>query len=295
MTTLDSSFNGVLCPIVTPFENGEVDEETLSSLATFILDNGVDGLFPCGTTGEFASLAPAERRHVIETVSQTASGGPIIAGAAGTSIPETLARIDGAADAGADAAAIVGPYFHQANHSEGTLRFFETVAEATALPLFLYNIPMYVGSEIKAEIVSELAEYETVRGLKDTSSDFSYFLAVDRHTPEDFLLLQGFDTLLVPSFRMGVSGGVNVLANVIPEVFAELRDITDNEREMTLQCEAIAPLFELCIEYGFAPTTKAALVHRGIIASDTVKPPLVSLDTDTHDEIGEAVDRALSV
>lgn len=292
---LDSSFDGVLCPIVTPFEDGEVDEETLSSLAAFILDSGVDGLFPCGTTGEFASLTPTERRQVIETVSRTAGDAPIIAGAAETSIPETLARIDEAANAGADAAAIVGPYFHQSNRPEGTLRFFEAVAEATALPLFLYNIPMYVGSEIEAEIVSELAEYESVRGMKDTSSDFSYFLAVDRQTPEDFLLLQGFDTLLVPSLRMGASGGVHVLANAIPEVFAELLDTADNERRMTLQREAIAPLFELCVEYGFAPATKAALVHRGIIANATVKPPLVSLDTDTRDEIGEAVDRALSV
>lgn len=295
MTTLDSSFDGVLCPIVTPFDDGEVDDEALSSLAEFILDSGVDGLFPCGTTGEFASLAPAERRHTIETVSRTAGDAPVIAGAGGTSVPETLARIDEAADAGADAAAIVGPYFHQPNHPDGARRFFEAVAEETTLPLFLYNIPMYVGNGIDAEIVGELAEYDSVRGMKDTSSDFSYFLAVDRQTAEDFLMFQGFDTLLVPSLRMGAPGGVHALANVVPEVFAELFDAADDERGVTLQREAVAPLFELCVEYGFAPATKAALVHRGVIASDEVKPPLVSLDDDAREEIGEAVDRALSI
>ncbi len=280
--------------MVTPFDDGDIDEEALADLAEFILDGGVDGLFPCGTTGEFASLAPAERRHVTEIVSRTAGDAPVIAGAAGTSVHETLTRIDEAADAGADAAAIVGPYFHQPNRPEGTRRFFEAVAEETALPLFLYNIPMYVGSPIESETVGALAEHDAVRGMKDTSSDFSYFLAVDRQTPEDFLMLQGFDTLLVPSLRMGASGGVHALANVIPEVFAELLEVADEERGAHLQREAVAPLFERCVEYGFAPATKAALVHRGVLDTDAVKPPLVSLGDDAYEEIGEAVDRALA-
>ncbi|MEM4780831.1 MAG: dihydrodipicolinate synthase family protein [Halalkalicoccus sp.] len=297
MPTFDSSFTGVLCPIVTPLANdgGEVDEDALSSLTEFILDGGVDGLFPCGTTGEFASLTPKERSRVVETVEQAAGDAPVIAGAAGTSVPETLDRIDEAAAAGADAAAIVGPYFHTANAPAGTRRFFEAIAEETALPLYLYNIPMYVGDEIPAEAVGALAERESVRGMKDTSGDLSYFLSVDRQTPEEFVLFQGFDTLLVPALRMGSSGGVHALANVIPEVFAELLETADAERGSTLQREAVAPLFELCVEYGFAPATKAALVHRDVIPSDEVRPPLVALDESQKAEIGEAVDRALSI
>jgi 4-hydroxy-tetrahydrodipicolinate synthase len=91
MATLDGSFSGVLCPIVTPFENGKVDKTALSTLTEFILNGGVDGLFPCGTTGEFASLAPKARRQVIETVSQATGDAPVIAAAGGTSVPETLA------------------------------------------------------------------------------------------------------------------------------------------------------------------------------------------------------------
>ncbi len=295
MTALDSSLTGVLCPLVTPFTDGEVDGDALSSLTEFILEGGVDGLFPCGTTGEFASLAPDQRQQVIETVSEAAGDAPVIAGAAGTSVPETLARIEDAKAAGADAAAIVGPYFHTANDPEGSLRYFEAVAEDTALPLYLYNIPMYVGNEIDAETVGALAEYDSVHGMKDTSGDLSYFLSVDRRTSEEFVLFQGFDTLLVPALRMGSNGGVHALANVIPEVFAELLDGADTVRGATLQREAGAPLFELCVEYGFAPATKAALVHREVIPSDEVKPPLVSLDEGARTEIGEAVDRALDV
>jgi 4-hydroxy-tetrahydrodipicolinate synthase len=295
MTTLDSSFTGILCPIVTPFDEGEIDEESLTSLTEFILDNGVDGLFPCGTTGEFASLAPDQRQRVVETVSESAGDAPVIAGAAGTSVPETLARIAEAEAAGADAAAIVGPYFHTANDPKGTHQFFEAIAEETVLPLYLYNIPMYVGNEIGAETVGALAEYDSVQGMKDTSGDLSYFLSVDHFTPTEFVLFQGFDTLLVPALRMGSNGGVHALANVIPEVFSELLDCADTERGGTLQREAVAPLFELCVEYGFAPATKAALVHRDVIPSDELKPPLVSLDGSQKEEIGEAVDRALSI
>ncbi|WP_122089555.1 dihydrodipicolinate synthase family protein [Halalkalicoccus subterraneus] len=295
MPTLDSSFTGVLCPIVTPLADGEVDEEALTSLTEFILDGGVDGLFPCGTTGEFASLAPEQRSQVISTVVEASGDAPVIAGAAGTSVPETLARIEEAEAAGADAAAIVGPYFHTANDREGTQRFFEAVADESALPLFLYNIPMYVGDAIDAETVGALAEHDSIRGMKDTSGDLSYFLSVDRQTHEEFVLMQGFDTLLVPALRMGSNGGVHALGNVIPEVFAELLDTADDERGAELQSEAIAPLFELCVEYGFAPATKTALVHRDVIPSEEVKPPLVELDEDAKAEIGEAVDRALEI
>lgn len=292
MTAIDG-FDGLLCPNVTPFENGDVDEERLASLVEFILDGGVDGLFPCGTTGEFASLSPEQRRRVIGTVADAAGDAPVVAGAAGTSVPETLARIEDAAEAGADAAAIVGPYFHQPNGPAGTRRFFERIADDSVLPLFLYNIPMYVGSGIEAETVGTLAEHDAVRGMKDTSGDLSYFLSVDRHTPEEFVLLQGFDTLLVPARRMGANGGVHALANVIPETFEELFEHAADERGARLQREAIAPLFELCVEHGFAPATKAALVHRDVIPSDEVKPPLVELDDGARTAIGDAVDRAL--
>jgi 4-hydroxy-tetrahydrodipicolinate synthase len=295
MSMPDKSFEGILCPIVTPFKNGEVDEESLSRVTEFILDRGVDGVFPCGSTGEFASLTPENRRHVIEIVSGSAGDTPIIAAAAGTSVPETLSRIEDANEAGADAAAIVAPYFHSANQPEGTRQFFQAIADQTALPLFLYNIPMHVGTGLTTETVSTLAEHDLIRGMKDTSSDFSYFLAVDRKTPDEFLLFQGLDTLLVPALRANANGGIHALANVIPEVFAEVVKYADDNRGYYLQQDAIAPLLELCLEYGVAPTVKAALVHRDLISTDEVKPPLVPLTEEKKVEIGSAVEHAQSV
>lgn len=295
MKTLDGSSESVLCPIISPFKSGEVDEESLSRVTEFILDRGVDGLFPCGSTGEFASLTAEDRYRVIETVSQSAGDAPVIAAAAGTSVPETLTRIEDAHEAGADAAAITAPYFHSANQSEGTYRFFQTIADQTPLPLFLYNIPMHVGYEISTDIVNVLGEHNSVRGMKDSSGDFSYFLAVNRKTSDEFLLFQGFDTLLVPALRAGANGGIHGLANAIPEVFTEIVKHADNHRGSHLQQNAIAPLLELCLEYGVAPTIKAALVHRDVVPTDEVKPPLVPLTEEKRVEIGSAVDHAQSV
>ena len=295
MATFDDFDKGVLCALVSPFREGDVDEEALSNVTEFILEGGVDGLFPCGSTGEFASLTAEQRQQVIRTVSRNAGDAPVIAAAAGTSVPETLARIEDANEAGADAAAVVAPYFHSANQAEGTLHFFQTIADQATLPLFLYNIPMHVGTGIDAQIVETLAEHDSVRGMKDSSGDFSYFLKVNRLTSEDFLLFQGFDTLLVPSLRIGASGGVHALANVIPEVFAELVAHADTDRGINLQQEAVAPLLELCLEHGVAPTAKTALVHRGVIATDEVKVPLITLDDEAKAEIHEAVDHAQSV
>jgi 4-hydroxy-tetrahydrodipicolinate synthase len=295
MVKLDGSFEGILCPTVSLFNNGTVDEESLSRVTEFILNRGVDGLFPCGSTGEFASLTPEDRYRVIETVSENAGDAPVIAGAAGTSVPETLARIEDANEAGADAAAIVAPYFHSANQPEGTRQFFQAIADQATLPLFLYNIPMHVGTGITTETVAALAEHDSVRGMKDSSGDFSYFLAVDRKTPDEFLLFQGFDTLLVPALRADTNGGIHALANAIPEVFAEVIKHADDHGGAHLQQNAIAPLLELCLEYGVAPTVKAALVHRDVIPTDEVKPPLVPLAEGKKVEIGSGVDHALSL
>lgn len=295
MATLDGSFEGVLCPIVSPFKNGELDKDSLSRVADFILDGGIDGLFPCGSTGEFASLTAKDRHQVIETVSRSADDAPVIAGAAGTSIPETLDRIKDAHKAGADAAAITPPYFHSANQPEGTRRFIKSIADQTPLPLLLYNIPMHIGSEIPPDIVGTLAEHSSIQGMKDSGGDFSYFLAVNRKTPDDFLLFQGLDTLLVPAFQANANGGIHALANVIPEVFAEMAKGRGDSRNAHLQQSAVAPLLELCLEYGVAPAVKAALLHRDVISTDEVKPPLVPLADEKKVEIGSAVDHALSV
>ncbi|RQG96564.1 dihydrodipicolinate synthase family protein [Natrarchaeobius chitinivorans] len=292
---LSRALEGMTTPLVTPFdpESDEIDEAALEDVVDHLLENGIDGLFPCGTTGEFASLTPDERTRVTELVVKHADGEvPVLAGAAATTVPETLTAIEDAADVGADAAAIVPPYFHTANAPAGNRQFFESVADESPLPLVLYNIPTCTGLRIEPETLESIATRENVIGIKDSSGDLEYFRTAVRRTPEEFLVLQGYDALLVPALRMGGDGGVNALSHAAPTLFGELLEAADEERGLILQ-DAVSTLFEPCNEYGFAPVTKAALVHRGVIPSDSVRPPLVSVPADGREAIETATDDLL--
>jgi 4-hydroxy-tetrahydrodipicolinate synthase len=288
--TLADALTGISCPTVTPFSGSEIDDASLSALIDHLESNGIDGLVPCGTTGEFASLTREERAHVIERTVENSSV-PVIAGAAAPSVEGTRRFVEDAAAAGADAALVTAPYFHTSSGPEGNERFFEAVAEDSALPLVLYNIPQCVGTRIEPETVSSLATHESVVGIKDSSGDLEYLLAVVRATPESFLVTQGYDSLLVPALRMGVDGGINALSNVVPETLSEAVSDPSGERGDVLH-EAIAGLFSAVAPHGFAPGTKAALTHRGVVESASVRPPLSEADDPA---IGEAVDHARSV
>ncbi|XVH30888.1 dihydrodipicolinate synthase family protein [Haloferacaceae archaeon DSL9] len=292
--SLTADLRGITSPLVTPFDDGDIDDAALSDLVTHLVDGGVDGLFPCGTTGEFASLTADERVRVTETVVDAADGTgvPVLAGAGAPSVPETLAHIDAAAEVGADAAVVVPPYFHTANDPAGERRFFERVGDAASLPLFLYNIPSCTGAAIDPTTVAAAADHDAYLGVKDSGGDFAYLLRLLRETPEEFLVLQGFDNQLAPALRMGADGGINALSNVLPSVFAELFETARDDRGATLQQRGVSPLFERCLDHGFAPATKAGLVHQEVIPSDEVRPPLVAVDDAG---ISDAIDDALAL
>ncbi|MGM0604426.1 MAG: dihydrodipicolinate synthase family protein [Halobacteriota archaeon] len=294
--SLRDQLRGVTPPIVTPFDaDGHVDDASLADLLEFVVDGGVGAVFPCGTTGEFASLTADERRQTIEVSVEHAGEVPVLAGVAATNVTEAIANADDAAAAGADAAVLTAPYFHTANAPAGDTAFFEAFAAETPLPFLLYNIPSCTGAAIDPDTVASIADHELCLGIKDSSGDFGYFMRILRETPEDFLVLQGFDSLLLPSLRVGADGGINALSNVVPGVMAELVERADADRASTLQHEAVSPLFEHCLNVGFAPAAKAALTHRGVIPDDAVRPPLVSADDAATAEIGALVDAALSV
>ncbi|WP_227379349.1 dihydrodipicolinate synthase family protein [Haladaptatus halobius] len=292
------SFEGVLCPLVTPFAGDSVDETALTELVERLVDADMNGFVPAGTTGEFASLTSEEYRVVLETTVAAADGMPVMAGTAATTVPGTLGRIETAADIGADAALVVLPYFHSANDPAGNEAFLSAVADDAALPVYLYNIPACTGQEIPPATVESVGRHDNVRGLKDSSGDFNYFLDVATRAPDDFQLYQGFDSHVVPGMLMGAEGGINALSNVIPEVFVAARDAVamgDVERARAVGAKRIAPLFQQCVTHGFAPATKAALESRGWLETAAVRPPLVELDEQTKEEIEMSVDHALAI
>ena len=297
-------FGATNCPLITPFDDagtdtdggegeGGIDTEALAGLVDALVERGLDGLVPCGTTGEFASLSPEEYRLVVETTVDAADGRvPIIAGAAATRIEETLARLETAADAGADAGLVTLPYFHGANAPAGDERFLRAVAADTPLPIYCYNIPACVDREIPPETLERLAAEASISGMKDSSGDFEYFLRVDHRTPEEFACFQGYDSFFVPGLATGSAGGINALTNAIPESFVAAADAAgagEIERAREIQTAEITPLFEHCITHGFAPAAKVAAAARGFLGETTVRPPLVDLDADARAGIEETV------
>lgn len=297
-TDVDVPSPGVMPALVTPFADDEsVDHDALAELVEWTIEQGVDGLVPCGTTGEFASMSAAERQAVVETTVETADGRvPVVAGAAGTTVDEVLSHAEAAAEVGADAALVTDPFFHSANAPAGNEEFFRRVADRTPLPLYLYNIPMTTGDRVAVETVAALAAHDAVHGIKDTSGDFSYFEDVLAATPDDFRVLQGFDDHFVGGAAMGSDGGINALANVVPDAFRALCDALDDgdlAEARRLQRDVLSPLFGVCLEHGFAPTTKVTLAVRGVVDATTVRPPLVELDEEGFAAVRETVEEAV--
>ncbi|WP_144923944.1 dihydrodipicolinate synthase family protein [Halorubrum salsamenti] len=291
-------YGAVSSPIVTPFDaDGGVDTDALANHVETLVDAGLDGIVPCGTTGEFASLTDEERRTAIETVVEAADGRvSVVAGAADTTVSGVRDRLRFAADAGADAGLITLPYYQTSTGPDGQRAFFEQVADDAALPIYLYDIPAAVGEAIDPEVAADLAAHESIVGLKDTSGDVSGIDAALSRTPDSFTVFQGVDALLYPSVSLGVDGGINALSQVIPEVFVAFREAIragDDGRALALHREAIAPLFAGCAEYGFAPAAKVAAAHRGFIPNPRVRPPLTLPDAAGREAIADDVDAAL--
>ncbi|GAA0720516.1 4-hydroxy-tetrahydrodipicolinate synthase [Halorubrum trapanicum] len=298
MTAPEFRRGAVSPPIVTPFDaDGDVDTDTLADHVATLVEVGLDGMVPCGTTGEFASLTDEERRTVVETVVDAADGRvPVIAGAADTSVAGVRERLEAADAAGADAALVTLPYYHNSTAPAGQRAFLDAVADDAPLPIYLYDIPSTVGEPIDPDVLAAVAERDPVVGVKDTSGDVSAVdTAVDR-TPDEFTVFQGVDALLYPSVSLGVDGGIHALSQVIPEVFVALGEAIrhgDDERALALHRRAVGPLFERCADHGFAPATKVAAAHRGFIPDPRVRPPLTLPDEDAREEIRADVDAAL--
>lgn len=296
MTTVTDRFGGALCPLVTPFADG-VDEIALESLIEHVIAGGIDGLVPCGTTGEFASLSTAEYRTVLETTVDAANGRvPVIGGTAATSVAEATENTHIAAECGADAALITLPYFHLANDEAGNEAFLTSVADDAALPCYLYNIPSCVGTTIDPRTVASVADHDSVVGLKDSGGDFTYFLEVAERVPDEFQLYPGFDSLLTWGLLAGAAGGICALSNVVPKAFAALISAFergDIEEACKLQLR-IASLFQQAANHGFAPASKAGLAMRGVLPDARVRPPLIELDEPARAALKTELDNVLA-
>lgn len=272
----------------------DVDEGALREFTAFLVGGGVHGLFPAGTTGEFASLTLQQRRTVVRTVVEESEDLPVLAGCGGTSVRAVGEQIESAADAGADAAVVVTPYYYPAAQG-GLRRFYERVASAAALPIYLYNIPQLTGVALERTTVERLADHPNVAGIKDSSGDFPFFMRLLEETPPSFDVLQGIPTYAISSLEMGADGLVAGPANVFPRAASELYELHesgDQPGARELLSEVVLPVLRTIQTMPTVPALKHLSAAAGRDLGDPL-PPLPRLDAGQRDRL-EACLRAIT-
>jgi len=221
---------GILPALVTPFtDDGKaVDEERLRILVRRCIELGVHGVVPCGTTGEFVNLTIEEKKHVIDTVIDEVNGKvPVIAGTGASGTAQAVEMTRYAKDAGADAALVVTPFYLKPTN-RGIYEHYFTIASKVDFPIILYNIPQCTGVQLTWQMVEDLAQIPNIVGLKDSSGQLKYILAVLEKVRDKINVLCGHDEVVVAALAAGCSGAILASANVIPDIWVQIYNHVKN-------------------------------------------------------------------
>ena len=286
-------FSGSLVAIVTPFSKGKFDEKAMADLIEFHIANGTDGIVPCGTTGESATLTPDEHERVVAvTVEVVNKRITVIAGTGSNSTDEAIIFTKHAKAVGADGALLITPYYNKPTQ-EGLFRHFEAVAKAVDLPQILYNIPGRTSINMLPDTTARLSQIPSIIGIKEGSGSLQQVSEIIHRSKLGFLVLSGDDPLTLPMMALGGKGVITVTANVVPAdmshmVSAALK--SDYERARTLHFK-LTPLFSaLFLETNPIPV-KAALAMMGKM-SEEVRLPLTPLADEYRPKLQEALQQA---
>ena len=215
-------FHGALTAIITPFRDGAVDETALRELIEWQIQSGIDGLVPCGSTGESATLSHAEHERVIKiTIEQTRKRVPVVAGTGSNSTAEAIRLTASARELGADGALLISPYYNKPTQ-DGIYKHYKTIAASVDLPIFAYNIPGRTGSNIAPETFARLAEIKNCIGVKEASGSTEQTSDILRLTNGKFTVLSGDDALTVPLMAIGAKGVIATIGNAMPREIHEL-------------------------------------------------------------------------
>lgn len=292
--TEPARLTGIFCPNVVPLdEDRNINEAELRRYVDWLIDHGIHGLYPNGSTGEFTRFTPAERRRIVEIVAdQTAGRVPILAGAAEANVRETLAACEHYAKLGVRAVAIVSPYYYRLS-PEGVYAYFREIADHTPVDVTLYNIPMFA-SPIDVPTIQRLAdECPRIIAIKDSSGELPFMMEMIqavRPLRPDFSFFTGWDPALVPMLLMGADGGTNASSGVVPELTRSLFDATiagELAEARSLQDRVRAVFDALFAAADFPDGFRLGVSARGIAAEQGRMPRT----RDRRESDGEAVQR----
>lgn len=285
-------FFGAIAALPTPFAGGGVDTAGLQALVAWQIDEGINGLVACGTTGEAATLTLAERLHVIQTCVHAAAGRvPVIAGTGSNCTRETIHATLAAAECGADAALVVTPCYNKPSQ-EGLYQHFAAVAAAAPLPIILYNVPGRTGVDLLPVTVERLSRLPGIIGLKDATGDLARPQRTAKLAGRDFLQFSGHDATALGFALAGGAGAISVVANLAPRLTAQMHHACriGNLHAARIIQRRLTPLIEaLERETNPVPLKYALQCLRGLSAE--VRLPLWGVTAETGRAVREAVGR----
>jgi len=286
---------GTYTALVTPFSsNEEIDMQALKALVLSQVKNGVTGLVPCGTTGESPTLTHDEHRQVIARVVEWGKGAnsdlKILAGTGSNSTKEAIELTRAAAQDGADMALVVNPYYNKPTQ-DGLRRHFGAIADASDIPVVLYNIPGRTNVSLSIETVIHLSQHSNIIGIKEASGDLNFMARVIGSTSADFSLMSGDDNLLLPILSLGGMGVISVISNLYPSKTSQITKLykAGDISGATSIFYSLFPLMgAMFVETNPIPI-KHALAYKGII-QDVLRLPLTTLSKNHRERLEKLID-----
>jgi len=278
-------FQGTHTALITPFRNGEVDTEAFHALIERQIKGGVDGIVPCGTTGESPTLGRKEHLRVIELAVEYAAGRiKVIAGTGANATSEAIHLTSEAAKLGVDATLQVCPYYNKPSQ-EGLYQHYKAIAQCSDLPIMLYSIPGRSVIEIAVDTIARLAaDCPTIIANKEAGGDPERVTQIKAALPDDFQILSGDDPLTIEFMKRGAVGLVSVATNIIPDIMSGLvRDMAEGRIEDAEDTQAqYEPLFSTLMSIDTNPVPiKSAVAIQGH-CSDEIRLPLVNLSSENQ-------------
>jgi len=283
-------FTGSIVAIVTPFRKGKLDERALGDLIEWQIANGTNGIVPCGTTGESATLTHEEHHRVVKlTVEVAKRRVPVIAGTGSNSTDEAISLTKHAKEAGSDGALLITPYYNKPTQ-EGLYRHYKAVAEAVDIPQILYNIPGRTGVNMLPSTVARLAVMKNIVGVKEGSGSVQQASEIAQTCGDRLAVLSGDDPLTLPMMAVGAKGVITVTANVMPKEMAQLvasflAGRIDEARQLHFK---LSPLFTALFYETNPIPVKEALGLMGKIDPE-LRLPLCAMGTDNRNQLARVM------
>ena len=279
-------FKGMATAIVTPMTENAIDYEALGRFIDFQIESGINAIVVMGTTGENATIEPADQKEVIRyTVDRVAKRVPVIAGTGTNNTEHVLSNTRNACEVGADAVLVVTPYYNKATQN-GLIRHFTAVADASTVPVILYNVPGRTGCNLLPKTVAKLAEHPNIVAIKEATGNMAQMVELCALCGDKLDIYSGEDALTVPMMAMGAAGTISVLSNVAPKESVAMTDAAqagDFATAAAWQCKLLPLINALFSEVNPIPA-KAAVAAMGF-GEEHLRLPLTPMEPETREKL----------